>query len=195
MTLSCELKVLREAASRQHWRLCFEISEPIFRSVGYPACLKVPLHFVESYLEKFKHHNPSEHWPDIRIQALKDFMLKPPPPLDAWWEWWDIPLPEAKDEKRYPTPGSNEFVRSLERLWRIPINTDDLEHCTMLAKQATQEIFAANLVELWGSTHPELWEQVRKENYWAFRELRTNEEGHRLHGELWLQFADEVENS
>jgi hypothetical protein len=182
-----ELNVLRNGARLADWTMCRKARQNLLRELGCLGCAKLVIYYVELYSRKFHNYHPEESWVSVRIGKLKDVVA-----LGGAVEDW-IPLPES--ENQYTSPGSMEFVRAIERLWRIPTSMNKLERCVELTEAALSELFTANLVEQWGRVQPELWQQVRQrqENYILDENFRNDIGVRKLSVELWLLLADEIE--
>ena len=140
-----ELQALRRAAELGDVNGCWDATQKLLRRLPAHLALRLVREFVTRRLPLFERHQPGVHWPRQFIESVPETGS-----ADDRTTW-----PEAEDD--FPGPGANNFIGSVEALWKAGRLVDDVQRRNELLADAIVGVAIAEQFEHWGAQHPDAW--------------------------------------
>jgi hypothetical protein len=160
-----EVQAMRLAAERGDWNSWGDATTALLLHLPSSHSVRLARDFVARRLPAFERQQPGVHWPRELLEAVTEEGV---PHSDSRWSF----------EDEFSGPGGASFKKAMESLWIASLRRQDARQCAAELVHALSEAIMAEMVEHWGSRHPDEW------NLW--HQLVWSEEDNRRMFELQL---------
>ena len=117
--------------TKQNWNDYRNKIRILFPQINSRALFEVGKIFIVEALNQYKCEYLDIDWVDFRLRQVKQTINDEATPT------WQTPLPEARIA--YDAPGVSELIHAMERLWRLPTVTDNMEYFMSLVEASIFE--------------------------------------------------------